>query len=266
VNLIQSIVLGIAQGITEWIPISSEGVTVYLGVNFFDGISATELIRLSLYLHLGTFLAALFYFRKDVMVLLKQLISYRNADQATKNTLNFYLVATTVSGLLGYGFIRLVEGLEGALDFTSQAIIIALGVLLLITGVVQLGKKNAGDRDVSNATLTDSILAGVAQGLAVLPGLSRSGMTVATFLLRGFGDSQSLKMSFILSLPIVLIGNILLNTASFVFTLELFLALTLAFLIGISTIHALLRFAKKVRFGYFVVVFGVLVLASAFFV
>ncbi len=263
-NFIEAIILGIAQGISEWIPISSEGLTVLIGVNFFDGISATELIRLSLYLHLGTFLAALLYFRKEVVHLLKQLLAYRKADQGTKSTLNFYLIATVVSGALGYALIRGVEGLEGALGSTSKAIVIALGVLLLITGAFQLGKRGVGRRKVADATLTDSLLAGVAQGLAVLPGLSRSGMTVATFLLRDFEDTQSLKMSFILSLPIVLVGNVLLNTTNFAFTAELFVALLLSFLLGISTIHALLKFAKKIRFGWFVIFFGLLVLGSVF--
>ncbi|MDP3953207.1 MAG: undecaprenyl-diphosphate phosphatase [bacterium] len=263
-SFIEAIVLGIAQGITEWVPVSSEGVTVLLGVNFFDGITATELIRLSLYLHLGTFLAALFYFRKDVGALLKQLFGYRKADEKVKATLNFYVLATLVSGGLGYILIRSIEGLEGFLGSTSKAIVIGLGVLLLVTGFFQLGKRRAGQRLAGDANLTDSLLTGVAQGLAVLPGLSRSGMTVATLLLRDFDDAQSLKMSFILSLPIVLVGNILLNTTRFVFTGELFMALLLAFLIGLATIHALLKFAKKIRFGYFVIFFGVLVLASVF--
>ena len=70
-NLIEAIILGITQGLTEWIPISSEGVTVLLGVNFLDGITLTELIRLSLFLHLGTFLAAAVYFKKDILEISK---------------------------------------------------------------------------------------------------------------------------------------------------------------------------------------------------
>ncbi|MEX2054167.1 MAG: undecaprenyl-diphosphate phosphatase [Candidatus Colwellbacteria bacterium] len=263
-NLIEAIILGAVQGISEWIPISSEGLTVLLGVYFFDGITATELIRLSLYLHLGTFLAALFYFRKEVGVLIRQLFAYQKSDNKTKATLNFYIVATLVSGGLGYTLIRIVEGLEGFLGPTSKAIVIALGVLLLITGVFQLSRKGGGERSVEDATLVDGILAGIAQGVSVLPGLSRSGMTVATFLLRGFDDAQSLRMSFILSLPIVLGGNIALNTTNFAFTSELLLALLLAFLIGLATIHALIKFAKKVRFGYFVILFSMLVFASVF--
>ena len=263
-DLIEAIVLGVAQGLTEWIPISSEGITVLLGVRFFGGITLTELIRLSLYLHLGTFLATIVYFKRDVVELAKQLIRYPKADASTKATLNFYIIATFISGGLGLAILKLVEQLEGSLDLTSKTIVIGLGFLLLVTGTIQLKKKVEGQRNAGQSNLTDSVLTGVAQGLAVLPGFSRSGMTVATLLLRGFDDAQSLRMSFILSLPMVLAGNILLNAVNFVFTVELFVALALSFLVGLVSVHFLLKFAEKVKFGYFVIFFGTLVLISAF--
>ncbi|MCR4260877.1 MAG: undecaprenyl-diphosphate phosphatase [Candidatus Colwellbacteria bacterium] len=262
-NVIEAIVLGIAQGLTEWIPISSEGVTVLLGVKFFDGITVTELIRLSLYLHLGTFLAAVVYFKKEIVALLKQLFKYPQADATTKAALNFYVIATLISGTLGLTILKLVEKLEGNFDLSSKVMVIALGILLLITGSIQLKRKIEGKREEGQANLMDSVLTGMAQGLSVLPGFSRSGMTVATLLLRGFDDARSLKMSFILSLPIVLAGNILLNAVNFVFTAELFVALALSFLVGMASIHFLLKFAERIKFGYFVIFFGVLVIASA---
>ncbi len=263
-NLIEAIILGITQGLTEWIPISSEGVTVLLGVNFLDGITLTELIRLSLFLHLGTFLAAAVYFKKDILELIKQLLKYPKADADTKATLNFYIIATAISGALGLTILKVLEKLEGDFGFTGKAIIIALGILLLITGLVQLKRKIEGQRNVGQSNLTDSILVGVAQGIAVLPGFSRSGMTVATLLLRGFDDVQSLRMSFILSLPVILIGNIFLGAVKFVFTVDLFVAVALSFLVGIAAIHLLIKFAQRIKFGYFVVFFGVLVIISAF--
>ena len=253
-----------AQGITEWIPISSEGVTTLLGLNFFDGITLTELIRLSLYLHLGTFLAAIVYFRKDVMELAKQLIKYPKTSVGARAALNFYILATLISGALGIAILKLVEIAEGRFDFSSRAMVIALGALLLITGIVQLSKKIEGKRNVEQANLTDSILTGLAQGLAVLPGFSRSGMTIATLLLRGFDDTQSLRMSFILSLPVVLVGNILLNAVNFALTAELLVALVISFLMGLASVHFLLKFAERIRFGWFVIFFGTLVLVSTF--
>lgn len=263
-NLIEAIILGIAQGVTEWIPISSEGVTVLLGVKFFGGITLTELIKLSLYLHLGTFLAATVYFRKDIVELTKQLVRYPKADAKTKATLNFYVITTIISGVLGVSILKAVELLEGSLDFSSKAIIVGLGIFLIVTGMVQLKNKIEGQRNPGDANLTDSILTGVAQGIAVLPGFSRSGMTVATLLLRGFKDNQSLRMSFILSLPVVLVGNILLGTVKFALTAELFVAVALSFLTGLICIHFLLKFAERIKFGWFVVFFGALVLISAF--
>ena len=263
-NVIEAIILGITQGITEWIPISSEGATMLLGVKFFDGITLTEIIRLSLYLHLGTFFAAVVYFKKDVAELLRQLFRYNKIDAGTKAALNFYIIATAISGTLGLAILKLVEKLESNFDFSSKLMVIALGILLLITGIIQLKKKVEGQRNEAQANLMDGVLTGVAQGLSVLPGFSRSGMTVATLLLRGFDDTQSLRMSFILSLPIVLAVNILLNAVNLAFTAELFVAVLMSFLMGIASIHIVLKFAERVKFGYFVIFFGALVIASTF--
>lgn len=265
-NLLEAIILGATQGISEWLPISSEGLTVLLGVNFFDGITATELIRLSLYLHFGTFMAALIYFRRDVLNLLKDVFRYRKLDKGQKNTVNFYIVATLVSGAIGLALLRAIEGVEGLLDIesTGRIIMIALGFLLLVTGIFQLKSSSGGERSASEATLADGLITGIAQGFSVLPGLSRSGLTVSTLLLRNFKDTHSLKLSFILSLPIVFVGNILLNTTSFVLTAELFVALFLSFILGLSTIHVLLKLAERIQFGWFVLIFAALVFVAAF--
>lgn len=257
--------MGAAQGISEWIPISSEGLTLLIGVNFIDGITATELIRLALYLHLGTFLAALVYFKDEVWRLIKSAFRYRRIKKAEQRLLNFYATGTLVSGAVGYGLLKTIESIESYLILTSQVMVIALGVLLLITGGVQIIRKYEGPREEGDLQLADGIIVGVAQGLSALPGISRSGFTISTLLLRGFKDTASLKVSFIMSLPIVLVGNIVLNTTNFAFTGELFLALLISFLIGLATIHILLRLAKRIEFGWFVVFFGILVLTSAFF-
>lgn len=263
-GFLEASILGIIQGIAEWIPISSEGLVVFLGANFFEGVTATELIRLALYLHLGTFLAALIYFREDVWRLTKEFIKYPKADDETKKVLNFYLTATLISGVVGLTLLKLIEGLEVWLDLTTKGILVALGILLLITGAVQLRRRGGGERTPEDLNLKDGILAGLAQGLSALPGLSRSGFTISTLLLRRLGDTYALKLSFIMSLPVVLFGNILLNTSQFALTPESFISLLLSFGLGLATIHFLLRIAERIQFGWFVALFGLLVLGSAF--
>ncbi|OGY56730.1 MAG: hypothetical protein A2Y84_01400 [Candidatus Colwellbacteria bacterium RBG_13_48_8] len=263
-NLIEAIVLGIVQGIAEWVPISSEGLTVLIGVRFFENITLTELIRLSLFLHLGTLLAALVYFKRDVIHLLKELFNYKKTDPTTRKLLNFYLIATVASGGLGAVILKAIEGFEGYVDLTAKSIVVLLGILLFVTGLAQLRRSAGGYKSPKDLKLSDGLALGVAQGISVLPGLSRSGLTVSTLLLRGFDDTHSLKLSFIMSLPIVLVGNILLNTSEFALTLTSLVSLLFAFAFGLLAIHLLLKIAQRVKFGWFVLLFSFLVIGSIF--
>ncbi|PIR98284.1 MAG: UDP-diphosphatase [Candidatus Colwellbacteria bacterium CG10_big_fil_rev_8_21_14_0_10_42_22] len=259
----EAIILGAVQGVAEWIPISSEGVTLLVATKLFEGsITIKEMITISLYLHLGTFLAALIYFKKDIWYLIKQLFQYKKANEKTKNLINFYIIATLVSGLLGLLILGGITELEGAIAFSQGAILITLGILLLLTGLLQIWHKHEGKRVSTDINITDGIITGVAQGLAVIPGFSRSGFTVSALLLRGIKDTDALKLSFILSLPIVLIGNIILDTSPFIFTLGSLMGLTLSFVFGLLTIHGLLKLSQKFQFGWFVIFFGVLVIGS----
>jgi len=104
----------------------------------------------------------------------------------------------------------------------------------------------------------------VVQGFAALPGLSRSGLTVSTLLFRKVNEKDSLKLSFLLSLPIVLGGNILLNSEYFNFSLDSLISLSASFLFGLLTIHYLLKLAKKINFGWFVFAFGALMIIASF--
>ncbi len=261
-GFLESAILGIAQGVAEWIPISSEGITVLLGEHLFDGVTLTELIRLSLYLHLGTFFAALIYFHKDVLGLLKRAAHYKKAEKETQKLINFYVIATVISGVVGIFMLKAIEGLDAWLNLTTKSVLIALGIMLVTTGLVHLRRRGGGGRSASNLEVTDGIMAGIAQGISVVPGISRSGFTVAALLLRNINDALSLKLSFIMSLPVVLIGNIFLNTSRFAFTPQSFIGLMLAFGFGLLTIHILLKVADKFPFGWFMVFFGLLVITS----
>jgi undecaprenyl-diphosphatase len=98
----------------------------------------------------------------------------------------------------------------------------------------------------------------------VLPGLSRSGLTVAALLFRKFEDTEALRLSFLMSLPIVLGGNIILNATSFELSPVAVWGVVTSFLFGLLTIHLLFRLAKKVNFAWFAVLFGVATIAAAF--
>lgn len=259
-TVIQYLILGAIQGITEWLPISSSGATTLVMSNFFDITDLSTLLHAALFLHLGTFLAALVYFRRDVWKLLKALFNYKRSDLETQKILSFLIISTLITGILGFLLLKLLSSIS--FETTGKAITFFVGFLLLITGIFQIKIKNKGLRDESSIKKEDSIILGAVQGLAVLPGLSRSGMTVSTLLLRKFNDNPSLRLSFLMSLPVVLIGNILLNVNDFALTNAALYGLAVSFVLGLLTISGLMAFARRINFGWFVFVFAILMMLS----
>lgn len=264
-NMLEQIILGALQGIAEWLPISSEGIIVLTVKNFFtNGRNLEVIIRQALFLHLGTFLAVLIYFRKDVIALSKALFQYRSAKSETKKVLIFLIVATLVSGSFGFILLKFLLGLEQELVLSAKIITLLVGFLLILTGIFQFKAKNVGYKKTKDLTFKDGILLGLVQGFAALPGFSRSGLTISTFLLKRFDKFDALKLSFLMSLPIVLAGNVILNSNDWVFFREAVWGLVFSFIFGLITINFLLRAAKKINFGWFVFLFGSLVVIFSF--
>jgi len=265
-DIFQQLILGMIQGIVEWLPFSSEGFLLLANTHFFGEINLELFLRQALFLHLGTFFAALIYFRKDVKELFHGMLNYSRADPGEKRTIKFLAIATIISGVLGLALITFVKIFEQAQNivFSSRIVTFIVGFFLIITGLLQIKSVKGGIRNVFHLNNTDSIITGIAQGFSVLPGLSRSGLTVSVLLLRNINDSTALRLSFLLSLPIVLIGNILWNFSDFVFMGDMLWGLLFSFLFGILTIHLLMRFAHKVKFGHFVLVIGTIMILSSF--
>jgi len=260
-TILQQVILGIIQGITEWIPISSSAALVLIMTNFFDITNVEILITTALFFHLGTFFAALVYFRKEVSHLVKKLFNYKKAEIRDKKVLNFIIITTVISGILGLVLIKLLLGFSH-IEVTGKTISFAIGLLLLITGVLQLKPKIQNFKTAKDLKQSDSWVLGIAQGFSVLPGVSRSGITVSALLLRKFNDTTALKLSFLMSLPIVLAGNIILNLNNLVFTSTAIYGLLASFVFGILTIHLLMKMSKRINFGWFLIFFAVLMILS----
>ena len=260
----ETVILGAIQGITEWLPISSEGAIILAKVNFFrSGLTASKLISFALFLHLGTFLAALIYFRRDIFSIIKGLFNYGKEKEETKKLIRFYVLATLVSGIVGFLIFKIIESIEENLVLAGRGLTLMIGILLLITAFSQFRRKK-GYRKIIDLKTVDGFLLGAVQGFSILPGLSRSGLTVSTLLLRKFDKKQALKLSFLMSLPAILGGNIALNLNSFLLNFEFLVGFILTFLLGISTIHLLLKTADKIKFEWFVLFFGLITILSIF--
>lgn len=264
---LQFIILGIIQGITEWLPISSSGM-ITLAMSNFYGITDFEfLLKSALILHLGTFFAALIYFRREVVNLVKSLFNYKNSNSETKRTLNFLIISTLVTAIFGFGILQIITS-DLTLKITGKIITIFVGILLLITALTQLlvhSRKENTKKILDIKDGKDSFVVGFAQALSVLPGISRSGMTVSTLLLRKFDDTTALKLSFLMSLPVVLLGNIFLNMKDIIslgISSSVLLGILTAFVFGLATIHGLMKISKKINFGWFVLIFAIIILGS----
>ncbi|MWG34440.1 undecaprenyl-diphosphate phosphatase [Halomarina oriensis] len=247
-SLLVALLAGVLQGIFEWLPISSEGnLTVVLTAL---GRPAEAAVAFSLFLHLGTAGSASVYYREEVAELLGRLPDWRpkRAFVGEQAPVTFLAVGTLVSGLVGIAAYATLD--EVVNELTGGTVVVLVGVLLVVTGLFQ--KFTAGRASTErDPDLLDAVLVGAAQGVAILPGVSRSGMTTGTLLLRGYDGSSAFRFSFLLSIPAALggaaiayvdtgLGEVTPTAAA--------IALLTAFLVGYATIDALLRVVERVPF------------------
>mgnify|MGYP004562049053 FL=1 len=206
-DLIQSILMGIVQGLSEFLPISSSAHLVFTS-NFYKVFRGIEIVQesnqevfLDIMLHLGTLIAVLIFFRKEIWQILKALyLGLKNKDYSSKDfkTGIYIILGTVITVLIAFPMNEVAEFLV-----FKPAIV---GGLLIGTGILLLFSEFWAKRHGKNAdvTLKSSILIAIAQGLAALPGFSRSGLTIATGLLTGSDRTTAAKYSFLLSIPIIL--------------------------------------------------------------
>lgn len=265
--MLEGIIFGAIQGITEWIPISSDGALVLAQIYLVPGASLLSMIELALFLHLGTFFAALVYLRKDVKKLLHTAMNFSSASYEQKKLLEFLLLTTLISGVLGLVFFSSLEdGVAESIEISGKGITALVGFFLLLTAISQFAGKRGIERGRTSENIKpyDTILSGAVQGFSTLPGISRSGFTIAVLLMRGFRDDEALRLSFLMSLPIVLAANIFLGFTDFSISLTAIVGVITSFVVGLISMHALFAVARKVNFAYFVFLFGVITLVAAF--
>ncbi len=197
-SIFQAIILGIIQGATEFLPVSSSGHLVIIPrwLGWPDpGLS------LDVILHLATMIAVVVYFRKDIYHLI--LAGWNGLRQRQFNTpemqLILALIIGTIPGALAGVFLK--DWIEGFFSAPQM-----VGFFLILTAIVLTVSEQMKhqERTIESITWLDGLLIGLAQGIAVLPGLSRSGSTIAAGLVRGFQRPEAARFSFLLSIPIIL--------------------------------------------------------------
>ena len=269
--MIEYILLAILQGLFEWLPISSSGQTLIISTTLF-GISTDNAFSLAIWLHLGTTIAVLLKFRKDFINILKALI-HKNSDLEEINIKkrNWMIWATIGTGITAIPlyFLFKIIFFDTFTAFQGDVITLLISSLLIITGVILIAtRKIFGNRkigDVSKKSIQkDSFLSGLVQGVSILPGISRSGVTVGTILLEKYDQDNALRLSFLMSVPVVIgsiVVDIIFSEGSIFGTLDILTILIttiVSFSVGYLTIEFLLRIARKINFGYFCISYGVI--------
>jgi undecaprenyl-diphosphatase len=247
-----AIILGAIQGLAEWLPISSEGMTsLYLTSK---GMTLAEAIPLSIWLHTGTLIAATIYFRKDLKNIISDLPKYLKKEKTeTKDITTFLILATLMTGIIGLPIIVLALD---ELNFAGSEATALIGILLIVTGLIQkkAEKKSKNEKPI---TKKDGMIVGTLQAFSALPGLSRSGLTTSGLLLGKYEANQALRLSFLMSVPAVLAAEIGLNLLDPI-TIDRYSIIMSAtsFIIGYATISLMIKVAKKVRFSIFCILLG----------
>lgn len=242
-NLISSIFLGILQGLTEFLPVSSSGHLV-IAQNLIPGFTQ-EGVLFDVILHAGTVLAVLYYFRKTLLKL-------------TSKYLLLLLIGTIPAGLIGVFFGSSIEKLFNG--------VYLVGFALLFTAVLNFLTDRA-KTESKEISIKKSILIGMAQALAIIPGISRSGSTIFAGTSLGIKRKEAAQFSFLLSVPAIVGANAvqfykygLSGTVGIILYIAGFIA---AFISGVIAINFVLKFllgGKFKLFAYYCVVLGILVL------
>lgn len=264
-TILQAIILGVVQGLTELLPISSSAhlniIPWVLGwsksqefVVAFEGFDVA--------LHFGTLLAIGIFFFKDWINLFKG--GYKQVvkkEKTTEGKMFWYIVLATIpGGAIGFLLDHFLE------DALTKPLII--GIALVVMGIIlYIVDKNAkSNTDYEHMSLKQTFLIGLSQALAFIPGVSRSGVTMTTGRMMGIDRESTAKYSFLLSTPIVFAAT-LYKFKDFVFSIPFFIGIAVSFLVGIFVIKFLLDYLKKGSFKGFAiyrVIVGVAVIILSF--
>ncbi len=259
-SYLMSAFLGFVQGVTEFLPVSSSGHLALLQT--FLGVQGPETMGLlfDVLLHLGTFVSVCIVYRRDIAEMIAEFFRGIAALSSRRRyggrppearRLVFLIIVATLPLLVIVKFKDSVESLGSNTFFIGCALIVT-GLLLFFSDRAARGRKTP-----RNATVGDAVFVGCAQALAVVPGLSRSGTTIAAGLTRGFDRPFAVRFSFLLSLPAILGANILtvkeaVDAGIDVSLLPVYaVGMVVAMLAGLLAIRLVRLLMQKGKFGSF---------------
>ncbi|MGE5354913.1 MAG: undecaprenyl-diphosphate phosphatase [Deltaproteobacteria bacterium] len=245
-EVVKSIVLGIIQGLTEFLPVSSSGhlelAKFFLGTQF----SGSESLTMTVVLHIATALSTVYVFRREIINLIKGAL--RREWNEDKSFIIKIIISMIPAAFIGYFFEKQLEEL-----FSGKVIFVS--VMLLITGTLLIFSDMAEKKEKEISRL-NAFLIGIAQAIAILPGISRSGATISTSLLLGIKKDKAAFFSFIMVLPLIfgkLAKDLIENTynETTVSHWSLIFGFTAAFITGVIACKWMISIVRNSRLKYF---------------
>ncbi len=257
-SLWQILVLAVVQGITEFLPVSSDGHLALAKPMLWGSGSPPSSLDLTLVLHVGTLGSILVYFRRRIVLLLGQ-----------DRRVLWSIIVGTIPLVIVFLVCKLAfdQWFEPVLESTRLA-----GLMLPVTGIALIWSQRQarGSRDYRDLTWIDSLLIGSAQAAAILPGLSRSGSTIATELLLGLSRSAAATYSFLLAIPALSGAGVYASYKMFrhpehlsASPANLAIGAAVSFMVGIAALALLQRVVERGRlhyFGWYCIALGIVVL------
>lgn len=249
----RAIILGIIQGLTEFLPISSSGHLVIIPAFFKLELPG---LALTMALHVGTLAAVVMFFRKDVVALFKGFLSIFKSQKSPEETIYLKLiflliVALVPSAIIGVVLSKKIDEVF-SMPCTVSILLILNGFILLFAHLLSSKEK----RGFFEMKFKHAIIIGLFQVLSLLPGISRSGSTISGGIFSGVNKEDAARFSFLLSIPTILGASLfelkdLLSSSLPVQTLPLLLGILFSFLTGIIAIKWLLSLIKKSKLYVF---------------
>ena len=257
-ELYQGIILGIIQGLTEFLPVSSSGHLV-LGQVFF-GITQSQL-TFDISVHMGTLLAVLVIYSSDILAMtasvfrfLSKAVVFKPISHLVKEDKNLRLAGLIIIGSIPTAIIGLILKQFEHVLFTSEVLV---GAMLILTGTILWVSRNYyfSENRTSGFGMKNALFIGVSQGLAVIPGISRSGTTIAVGMFLGLDRHTAAKFSFLLSIPAILGAQVLsikdmLNKGLSIDPITIYATIA-SFITGLIALKILLTLVHSGRFHLF---------------
>jgi len=265
-TLFETIILGIVQGIGEFLPISSSAHLILIPYlfDFSDSMSSEAKLAFDVALHFGTLISVVAIFFKDWLNLFKGVFNkVIHKKDSFENKMFWYLVIATIPGAL-FGMI-----FQDKIDAVFRGNILVIAILLAVVGVlIYIGDKFASkyykkeEISFEKIGLKQSLIIGLSQAAALVPGFSRSGTTILVGRLIGVSREAVTKFTFLLSTPIIF-GAAIVNVFDLVITKEVIIGIIVSALVGILTIKFLLKYIKThdfAIFAYYRVILAIIVI------